>query len=370
MIEVRKIPLSGLKEYIESDKFQQMPDIPISPQRANSYLHNPRADKDDIVLFLAFENENLVGYRTVLPDKLYTGKREVKFGWLSGNWVLLEKRRQGIATLLFKYAYNEWNGKLMYTNYAPESKAVYEKSGKFLKYLEIQGIRAHLRNSFGILLPPKHIFFRKIKPLLFLSDFMFNFVHDLRIIAQQPFHPLQESQLEFVDQIDNDIVQLISKSNDSEPTRRSKEELEWIIKYPWIIEHDGKNKIKGRYFFSSVARNYSNIALKVFDKRNIMIAFIMMIIIGEKLTIPYCYCLEEHYGRLADIIFSLMLKKRINYVTVFHSRLAQQLLKKRYGFVFKKKMVRIYFSTTELFKILPEAEKISFQDGDGDVAFT
>ena len=55
----------------------------------------------------------------------------MRFAWLSGNCVDPEFRRKGFSTRLLQQAEALWDGRLMYTNYAPASKAVYDRTGQF-----------------------------------------------------------------------------------------------------------------------------------------------------------------------------------------------------------------------------------------------
>ena len=105
---------------------------PLSPLRLQSYLKNPRADQRDHILFELRHKDRLIAYRTLLPDCFYDHLgNSHRFAWLSGNYVDPEYRRQGYSTRLLQLAEEHWDGRLMYTNYAPVSKAVYDQTGQF-----------------------------------------------------------------------------------------------------------------------------------------------------------------------------------------------------------------------------------------------
>ena len=67
--------------------------------------------------------------------------------------------REFLCCCLTKF--KDWKGKLMYTNYAEESKAAYDKTGKFELLKSIEGYRHYLRFSFKDLLVPESVFFRQ-----------------------------------------------------------------------------------------------------------------------------------------------------------------------------------------------------------------
>ncbi len=51
--------MSELQEFIDSEAFLSLENIPISPQRATSYLKNPQCSQNNVVLFLAYDEEEL-----------------------------------------------------------------------------------------------------------------------------------------------------------------------------------------------------------------------------------------------------------------------------------------------------------------------
>ena len=71
MIDIRLLNKKHLNEYINSDIFADQDNIPISKHRALSHFNNPRLDEDDIILLLAYENDRMIGYLGVLPDKIF-----------------------------------------------------------------------------------------------------------------------------------------------------------------------------------------------------------------------------------------------------------------------------------------------------------
>jgi len=83
MIQIRQLNKAQLLTFIYSEEYKNLTFIPITKHRAISHIHNPRADDDDIILFLAYENEELVGYLGVLADKIYYQNSPIKCGWLS-----------------------------------------------------------------------------------------------------------------------------------------------------------------------------------------------------------------------------------------------------------------------------------------------
>ena len=169
-MRIEKYNAERLEEFIRSDPYRTMPVLPVSPHRALSWLRNPRMDPGDTLMYLLYDGRDLAAYRCILPDR----HGDIRFGWLSGNWVAPGKRRQGLASRLFEEALRDWGQQLMYTNYAPESKAVYDKTGRFALYREKEGARYYQRAVSAKLLGYRNTLFRTARPLLRLADGMIN----------------------------------------------------------------------------------------------------------------------------------------------------------------------------------------------------
>jgi len=365
-IEIQKFTPDRLKEFIQSLEYHAMPVIPVSYHRAVSWLNNPNLDPNDVIMYLAIENNVMIGYRCILPDKL----GPIKFGWLSGNWVNPERRREGIATRLFEEAMRDWDNKLIYTNYAFASHAVYDKTGYFNLYKELSGIRIYLRFDLARLLPPRGKFFASIKIFLQLLDCILNLFNDFRLKLHRKRFTLPVSGLQLVNEIDQQVEDFISIREADWSSFRGPIELNWIIHFPWIVEQQRKDDLNNKYYFTSTARQYCNLNLKLFDKNDRLILYMMLVIIDKKMTVPYaCYDIM-HVNKAADIILSFMFEKQINFVTFYDPELVAGFYRRKLPFLLKKKMTRKYFATRDLIALMPPTEKIFIQDGDGDVAFT
>ena len=179
-MDIKKVNIRGLEEFVNSEEYSNFVDIPISKARVYSYLNNPNSSREDIVLYMALEGCRLIGYKTILADTFSLNNKRYKFGWLSGTWTHPDYRRQGVSLSLLDAVFGDWKENLMYTNYAEESKAVYDKTSKFSLLKSKVGYRHYLRFSFAVLLPPKSNYFKKSILFLRLFDGALNFVFDVR----------------------------------------------------------------------------------------------------------------------------------------------------------------------------------------------
>lgn len=365
-MNIQKFTPDRLRKFIESQEYYAMPVIPVSYHRAVSWLNNPNLHQDDIIMYLAIENNIMIGYRCILPDKF----GPVRFGWLSGNWVNPLRRREGIATSLFEEAMKDWDNKLMYTNYAYASHAVYSKTGYFNLYKELSGIRAYMRFDLCRLLYPRSKFFARIKIVLQAIDLILNFFNDIRLMFHRRKYTMPLSDLQMADKIDPQLEDFISTGKITWSSFRKPQDLNWIIRFPWVIEQHRKDDLNKKYYFTSTARQYCNLNLKLFDIHDRLILYMMIVIIDKKMTVPYACFNKIYVSKAADIILYFIFKRKVNYVTLFDPELVSEFIRRKLPLLLKKKMIRKYFATQDLIDLLPPKGKIYIMDGDGDVAFT
>jgi len=357
-MRIEKYNAARLGEFLDSEEYRTMPFIPVSPHRALSWLHNPRLDPGDVIMYLGYEQENMVAYRCIMPDR----RDDIRFGWLSGIWVHPEYRRKGYASRLIKEARADWGQKLMVTDYAPEAKKLLDKSNQFELYSQSTGIRYYHRSTAANLLENRGKIYRRFRPLLKVADGMLNRVQDVRInFKKQDLKgiELQESQV-----MDHEAADFLEREGDTGFCIRSQEDFNWIVAYPWIKEGLFKDQ---RYFFSAYAPVFRNIILKIRSTGGEMTGLIWMVINGEKMTLPYAALSEGINHDISLILNHYINKYKISHLTAYHSGIID--LYKPSGILGSRKMTRNYLATGELLKKLPDQGKVNFQDGDGDVVF-
>ena len=362
-MRIEKYNASRLKEFIESEQYRTQPVIPVSPQRALSWLKNPRMEPDDILMYLLLDGDDLAAYRCIMPDR----HADIRFGWLSGNWVDLKRRRQGLASRLFDEAFKDWGQQLMYTNYAPESKAVYDKTGRFALYREQEGVRYYQRAVSAILLGNRNAGYRTARPLFRLADGIINAWQDLRISTVKKKIKPDFLHAEPVRSVDQASLDLMERYNRLGFGLRDLEAFDWITSYPWAIEGENQDE---RYFFTWVVSRYQNTCLKVWDNEGILAGFLMLAVVGEKMTLPYVCLNEEAITAVAKILDHYIFSEKISYITTYNPEVMSLLENSRTPLLGRRRMYQKFFATHELIRQLPDGNKIFFQDGDGDVVFT
>ena len=365
MISIQKIALQELEVFVNSDSFRKLKNKPISKARALSYARNPRANKNDIVLYMAFDSSELVGYRTILSDFFIIENNKESFGWLSGNWVNPLYRREGISTMLFNEVFEDWNHKLMYTNYAEASKLVYDKTSQFEFLHELKGVKYYNRFCFADILPKKRKIFQSTKLLLKVIDFTLNLFFDIRYF----FISVEEEEGFFIkeNEIWNESTSLfLEKFISQNLFQRAKKEFDWIQSFPWV-KTDKNAKVNSKfYYFSSYSKNFESNIYTVYKSKNKLIAFLLISVRDGHMKIPYAYFFEENVKEISTLIVNKCISMKVKTIIV-NSESLQKELNTKLSFIWSKSCIQKHFATKKIFS---NHKKLSVQSGDGDVVFT
>jgi GNAT superfamily N-acetyltransferase len=306
--------------------------------------------------------ERLIAYRTLLPDCFFDHNGNPhRFAWLSGNYVDPEYRRQGISTRLLQLAEAHWEGRLMYTNYAPVSKAVYDRSGQFRVLVQRPGKRLYLRAASGDLLG-KRVGSRKV---LATGDQLINRLRERMLQKYQPVQPSQ-CRVERIESFDRQVTELINQSKEQSLFRRDSGIFSWILDNPWVTESEVEPL---DYQFSYKADRYENLLWKFTLPGDKGLGLLWVVIHNRKMSAPYLFLnKEEIYPLMARTLIHTMIKHGCAYSTIRNTRLAESLKQHRRQFLSIRNMPQIYFSHKTIVDQVPMNMEI--QDGDGDVVFT
>ena len=334
----------------------------MSPLRLASYLKNPRAEPSDVVLIELHRQGELIAYRTLLPDHFLSSDEQiVRFAWLSGNWVHPEFRRKGISTRLLHSAEKAWDGRLMYTNYAPASKAVYDRSASFRPVTIRKGKRFYLRAASQELLGKRFggsLVFRTCDKVV--NKFRHK---NLYRIGQKE---QAGCSIEKLDGFDEETRKLIARSQETSLFHRAAEEFEWAIDYPWVTQ---KEVPPLEYQFSYMALRFENILLRFRDVDTGSMGLLWLIQHNNVLSLPYVFVESESiFSHMAEYILKTMIRSGSTHATLRCPELVNALLLFKRHFLLVRNMPQYIFAHTKLEEQIPQGLKI--HDGDGDVMFT
>ncbi|MEN8230133.1 MAG: GNAT family N-acetyltransferase [Bacteroidota bacterium] len=361
-MDLKSYTLAELESHVEPALSGSGGIVPLSPLRLISYLKNPRAGKSDHLLFELRHEGRLVAYRTLLPDYFYDKKGILQqFAWLSGNYVDPDFRREGLSTKLLQLAEAQWDGRLMYTNYAPASKALYDRTGQFPVLAQKDGKRFYLRSASKELLGNR----LGSRELLKKGDQMVNRIREGKLQKFQPVDP-SICRIERITTLDQEVVHLIRQSQGSSLFRRDDGIFSWILDHPWVTRQDVDTL---NYQFTYKADKFENLLLKFILPGNKGLGLLWLVIHNQKLSAPYLFIdNEDIYPLMARTLIHTMITHGSAYSTIHHPELLDHLVQHKKWFLSLRNMPQLLFAHKKIIDLVPDNPEI--HDGDGDVVFT
>lgn len=369
MIKLRDITIGGLRNFIDSEEYKSMTVIPVSRHRGISHIQNPMASADDKILFLAYDDNKFVGYLGAMPDELVKGDHRMKVAWLSCMWVDSSQRGKGIAPMLLTHAHEAWNGNLLITNFIPVAKKAYDKTGLFAEFKSLPGIRGYLRFNLSGILIAKKPGLKRIKWLLKTFDCCLNILNEIRLLRWHLKYHLQDSVFEYVNGMDDETMKFIADKSKLHLSPKKRESLEWLIRYPWILNAPFKDLNSSRYAFSSCIKDFNQHYIKLYDSSFKLIAFMILTYREAHLKTPYIFCDEADAKPVLRMIYAHALKLGITTISTYHPSLSKAVLSSANPFILTRKMNYRILISKELLKKMGNTDDLILQEGDGDAAF-
>ena len=362
-MKFEEFTLSELVSFTFSDRYERSTVIPVTRHRAISQARNPRASPEDVVLIIAWNDQDeIIGYTGALPDWI-NGDMDKKAAWNSCWWADPVKGREAAMPLLYRFI-DRWKGKVMFSELTPGTFQIISRIGFFESRI-ISGSRGYLRLPLSEILPEKKDIFRLVRWLLYAVDTVFNLFWELRLIAWTLLNQ-QTVKWQFAGSFDDEINSLVDHSGKNDLSRRGASELTWIRDYPWVLEGRPDSYAR-RYHFTSHARHVQHQWVKIECGHDIR-AFMVVTIRDGHLRIPCLYNTPGSMPGILNFLLHYMIGNKVLYISIYRSDLADYIMKSKTPFLFKKRIRRYFALSKELTAITHE--NYILQDGDGDCIFT
>ena len=188
-----------------------------------------------------------------------------------------------------------------------------------------------------------------------------------RYIRQQDESTDQGLSFEYISAIDNEADQFIRQHNQKDLTRKDKSELDWIMNSPWIISTPIRDSTSKRYYFSSRAKRFFYLGLKVFRRDAGLIGFLLFKVRDDRMGVVYSYFDSMHASSLAAAAVRQALAMEAAVLSLYDDRLIAGFL--RLGCpCWSAKRISRGFSLSRAFADTSRAD-FRIQGGDGDLVF-
>ena len=370
MTELKTIRKKDIFNLYSDSTIWDHPFLVISKNRLFAHSHNPNLKDDDIVLLLAYLNEELVGYMGIFIDKITIDNKDEKIGWLSTWWVHPKTKGQGVGRTILEKMYMQMEGKIGISQFTESAKRVYDKSGYFVDLKETEGIKAVMRSNLSFLF--SHFFPERVKyflPILALVDKFLNVFVDLKLGIQNIFitAQLRSVTLEYLNHIDNEALELINKYNRKDLSKKGTDFFNWLKSNYWVeeaplLELTNKNN----YEFSMYDKSFKIYFIKInFKGENI--GFLVLQKRNVTLKILFAYYEKEKYsGIVTSVIKSQCIKQNVREIINYDLGITSE-LKKSKIFIYKRRKIKNSIISKAFGK--KSFEEYNFNFGDGDCSF-
>jgi GNAT superfamily N-acetyltransferase len=368
MIQI--VPLNGadLLAYVTATEFRTQAVLPISLHRAQAQMCNPNLRPDDIILFLAYNDAELVGYLGVLPDNLRLADGSMAHcGAMTCLWVAPAQRGKRIAQQLLAACFAVWKNRIIATEFTKVAKKLYDKTQLFSDMQLQTGIRLYFRADAAHLLPPKHWLLAQAKPLLKVLDNCANTILDLRFLLLKA--KKTPKNFVYVNTVDAEIENFILATTDKNLFPRNAEFLNWLLHNTWVLAAPQGDAQSAKYHFSAIVHSFEFCAIKLYDDAHDLVAFLIFAKRDYHLKIPYLYYKTAALPAVTALIWQHSKAWRVNMLTIFQPELVAYLQTQKSHALWQQPALRHYICSTEWANLglLPD---FTLQDGDADCAFT
>lgn len=360
MISLETFNRFKLQELIRSERFNNFSFLPITVHRALSHINNPNLEDNQTTLILAFEDNQLAGYIGIMGDIILHKQKKISVGWLSTLFVHPNFRGKKIAQILLNKACEEYEGKILITEFTPEAESMYLKSKMFSYQKPLNGMSYHFLSNLQKILPIKNKKWNKFSDVLKFGDFTIN------IFAKQVYKlkRFSKNDFEIIKEFDSEIEDFIKNYKKQNSFDRNFSEIHWITKFPWILS--GKNSEERDYQFSDFDDNFEYVFIKIY-KDKILKTILMLSVRNTNAKLHFVIG-ERDPQLCSEILYQYALKIRITNLVCFEDDINKNFESRT--FLFRKQRIRKFLMHNNLLEIVGNDFVFDISAGDGDAIFT
>lgn len=387
-IHIKTVFLKDLKQFASgfADKSDFDRIIPITLPRAGAQAKNPYANPEDAVLFVAFNNNRIIGYLGRFPGLLSFENKHWRIFWGSTFYLMDKYRGKGLGQLLLDKMIS-LNQDFIVTRITPPAKSVLKSYGMAvlgsLDYFQLRVEKVHcfkgLFEAFkkfdkgpddknhgnrklgkkleeSLYKMEKYFFYLAISGLVHKMAGYYKFrVTDH--IKKSDFFEHQESDTPFF--------------------YRGPELINWMLQEKWVISKFHTVAEKSGYYFSNIRDLFTYIPVKLYHRTyQNYVGFIILSVSSHKGKTVLKVL--DHSLKTNDIISAacaVVLKYARKYLAdrvELSSKMGDYLINYMIFKSFLKMQKRdyLYFPADETSPLERSKEKIRFDYCDGDTAFT
>ncbi|UCD79423.1 MAG: hypothetical protein JSW26_29185 [Desulfobacterales bacterium] len=367
-MEIKTFTVADLRTALVTEDFWLTTTLPITKHRALSFSCNPRADEKDPVLLVAYQDNRVIGYLGILPDKIFANGIAYKLGWLTSWWVDPSCSTAGVGAILLFKALNAYDQYIGVSGGSRDARQALNASQKFMALNPLQGLDIRLRLKVTSNISRRRPALKILRVFYKIIDAVTDEVVNLRsFFWQRRKNPCRHLTFEYIAAIDEETGRFIQQHHQQDLTRKDKADLSWIMNYPWLLSTPFKDSASKRYYFSSRAERFSYLGVKIFERYKEMIGFILLKVRDDRMSVLFSYFENRHAASVTAAAFHHALAMDVSFLSIYDRQLVASFPELRCPCWSVKKKSR-GFSLSKALADLPLAN-YRLHGGDGDLAF-
>lgn len=369
-MEIREFTVAELEGIHKGLATEGSPVIPITRHRALAQANNPRAEKSDPALIVAFDGNRVVGYQGILPDWIRVGGGKQKIGWLSTWWVDPRNEFRWLSTRLLVKATHLYDDNIGVSAFTSAAERVYKASGKFSVLRHVQGFtlalrRTHCEGRRGLDTGSSSLkSILRATRIVILNTLAKKEARRWRATCPSRF---DDVGIESIFRVDDEARAFIDEKNNDDLTGKSGDDFDWIMRYPWVLPSPVEDVTDQRYYFSSTSRNFSIRSVKV-HRGSCMIGFVVFKQRDEDLRVEYVYYEDRDVECVSYAIGTYAQSSGASRLHLSEDAIMEGLNRIRFPYQSAHRPVQTYLINS---KFEPtDFDSYRVQAGDGDRVFT
>ncbi|MFN8209193.1 MAG: hypothetical protein U0T82_17585 [Bacteroidales bacterium] len=366
-MKIRLITVSEIREFIQNEFEHFRFQLPITPERAASQAMNPHAKPGDPCLLLALgEADVLLGYLGVLPlGEISAGAR--LFG--TSCWWVDPLKGRGAAMPLFYRMMDLTQGNLLFFDLTGQTAGLLGNLGAFYLFPEKEGVYGWFRSGFTRRHGKTAGFDGAVYYMLATFDLLFNLITGWRIRGWLRKIRLEEDQIRVLctPMPDEETGLFLQKLAEENFLIRTKQEIEWILSKPWIIQVRKPHEPRANYAFSWHANSFETSCLKVSSDSGV-IGFAIVTNRDGICKVPLMYALSGQGEKIAAAVLQNIIESGAHGIISWNADILHLINNSAMPFIRRRKAIKRMAVAEKLRNEIPNEWQA--QDGDGDGIFT
>lgn len=297
-IQYNTYTAADIKAWIERGENNGLSERVISLTRANALMHSPYVKEDDVLVISAMDGDVVVGYTAIFPEHL-----ERPNIWIATGTTLWVNPDYADDFVGYNLVQRLWQSYPQYCVIGSDVSCPAAMIDKLLgacilryerhRFVFRRNIRVHsLRSLASKIIEP----YRKYRQRKAISRLLAMIPSNIRVITR--------------DTIDAEAYDFISAHSESDTFLRSREMLNWILRYPFSVENTlMKYAIKSNKFSDQVASSKNQLfQIYMVDK---LIGIVMLGCRDNDMHVKMLYTDKGYQEVIFALIIEIMLRSNV-----------------------------------------------------------